>query len=59
MGRMLVKTITESDGVQVSGAIERAGSPALGRDAGVLAGLPAIGVPVLDDPLPLLQKPMA
>ncbi|MGL4810798.1 MAG: 4-hydroxy-tetrahydrodipicolinate reductase [Beijerinckiaceae bacterium] len=56
MGRTLVKAITQTDGMQVSGAIERAGSAALGRDAGVLAGLPAIGVPVLDDPLPLFAK---
>lgn len=56
MGRMLVKTITETDGVTVSGAVERAGSTGLGRDAGVLAGIPALGVPVLDDPLPLFAK---
>ena len=49
MGRMLIRAITETDGVTLAGALERAGSPALGKDAGVLAGLPALGVPVLSD----------
>ena len=49
MGRMLIRAICETDGVTLSGALERAGSPALGKDAGVLAGLPALGVPVLSD----------
>ncbi|KAA5602949.1 4-hydroxy-tetrahydrodipicolinate reductase [Blastochloris sulfoviridis] len=50
MGRALIRAIEEADGVTLAGALERPGSPALGRDAGVLAGLPALGVPVLDDP---------
>jgi 4-hydroxy-tetrahydrodipicolinate reductase len=54
MGRTLVKTIDETPGVTLVGALERAGSAALGQDAGVLAGLPALGVAVTDDPLPLL-----
>ena len=49
MGRMLIRTICETEGVTLVGALERAGSPALGKDAGVLAGLPALGVPVLAD----------
>ncbi len=52
MGRMLIKAITEAEGCTVSAAIERPGSTALGQDAGVLAGLPALGVPVTDDALP-------
>ncbi|MBV8663871.1 MAG: 4-hydroxy-tetrahydrodipicolinate reductase, partial [Hyphomicrobiales bacterium] len=51
MGRMLVKTILETPGVALAGAIERAGSPALGEDAGVLAGVGATGVKIADDPL--------
>lgn len=54
MGRTLVKAIHETAGVTLSGALERAGSPALGQDAGALAGLPALGIAVTDDPLPLL-----
>jgi 4-hydroxy-tetrahydrodipicolinate reductase len=54
MGRTLVKAIHETPGVRLVGALERAGSPVLGEDAGALAGLPALGVAVTDDPLPLL-----
>jgi 4-hydroxy-tetrahydrodipicolinate reductase len=54
MGRTLVKAIHETPGVTLTGALERPGAPALGEDAGVLAGLPALGVPVFNDPLPLL-----
>ncbi|MCA0424130.1 MAG: 4-hydroxy-tetrahydrodipicolinate reductase [Proteobacteria bacterium] len=49
MGRMLIRAIDAADGVVLAGALERPGSPALGKDAGVLAGLPAAGVPVLSD----------
>lgn len=52
MGRMLIKAITEAEGCTVSAAIERPGSAALGQDAGILAGLPALGLSVSDDALP-------
>jgi 4-hydroxy-tetrahydrodipicolinate reductase len=51
MGRVLVATITAEPGVVVAAALEREGSPALGEDAGVLAGIGPIGVKVADDPL--------
>jgi len=51
MGRMLVRTIGEMPGVAVAAALERAGSDALGKDAGVVAGLPPVGVPITDDQL--------
>src|SRR5947209_10203218 len=51
MGRKLVRTITELPGVAVAVALERPGSDALGKDAGVVAGLPPLGVPISDDPL--------
>jgi 4-hydroxy-tetrahydrodipicolinate reductase len=54
MGRTLVKAIHETPGMTLTGALERPGAPALGEDAGVLAGLPALGVAVVNDPLPLL-----
>ncbi|KAB1077519.1 4-hydroxy-tetrahydrodipicolinate reductase [Methylobacterium soli] len=53
MGRMLIRAVAESEGCTLSGAIEREGSPALGQDAGTLAGLQPLGVPVTDDPLPV------
>src|SRR5919199_5824293 len=56
MGRALVQAISEMEGVTLAGALERPGSAQLGQDAGVVAGLPALGVPILDDPLPLLAE---
>jgi 4-hydroxy-tetrahydrodipicolinate reductase len=55
MGRTLIKAISETPGVALVGALERPGAPDLEQDAGVLAGLPALGVPVRDDPLPLMM----
>ncbi len=49
MGRSLIRLICETDGVALAGAIERTGSDALGADAGALAGLTPLGVPVSDD----------
>ncbi|WP_298960146.1 4-hydroxy-tetrahydrodipicolinate reductase [uncultured Methylobacterium sp.] len=51
MGRMLVQAVAAAEGCTLASAIEREGAPALGEDAGVLAGLPPLGVPVTDDPL--------
>ena len=51
MGRMLVRVISETDGVTLSAALEREGSPALGQDAGVLAGVGSLGIPLTDDAL--------
>ena len=51
MGRMLVAAVQATPGVALSAALEREGSPALGQDAGTLAGLGAIGVPVTADAL--------
>lgn len=54
MGRALVRAIHETDGAELSGAFEREGSEALGKDAGELAGVGPLGVKVTDDPLPLV-----
>ncbi len=56
MGRMLVKTIAQTPEVTLSAAIERAGSPDLGQDAGLLAGVGAAGVRISDDPLSALPN---
>jgi len=55
MGRTLIKTISETPGVALVGALERSGAADLDEDAGILAGLPALGVEISDDPLPLLM----
>ena len=44
MGRALTRVIAETPGAILSGALEAPGSELLGKDAGVLAGLPANGV---------------
>ncbi len=56
MGRTLVRLVTESPGVTVAGAIDRAGAAEIGADAGLLAGVGALGVAVTADPLPLFAK---
>ena len=53
MGRTLVRTIAETAGVTLAGAIERAGAAEIGQDSGVLAGLPANGIVVTADALPV------
>ncbi len=55
MGGALVRAIADMDGVELAGAVEREGAPALGQDAGVLAGLQPLGVQVTDDPLPVFS----
>lgn len=47
MGRMLVATARQM-GLRVAAAVEQPGSPFLGQDAGDLAAIGAIGVPVTD-----------
>lgn len=49
MGRMLVRAIAEDDGCRLAGAVERAGSVALGEDAGLLAGAGRLCVAIQDD----------
>ena len=49
MGRVLVRTIAQTKGAVLTGALEAPGSPLLGQDAGVLAGLPANGVALSAD----------
>jgi 4-hydroxy-tetrahydrodipicolinate reductase len=44
MGRALTRVISETPGAMLSGALEAPGSELLGKDAGVLAGLPPNGV---------------
>ncbi|MFC5386730.1 4-hydroxy-tetrahydrodipicolinate reductase [Aquamicrobium segne] len=51
MGLELVRAVHEAQGARVVGAIEREGSPAIGKDIGELAGLGPSGVMVSDDPL--------
>ncbi len=54
MGRTLVRQVAQTPGCVLAGASETAGSEFLGRDAGTLAGIDALGVAITDDPLPLI-----
>ena len=53
MGRALVKAISETSGLALAGATEGEGSPLLGQDSGVLAGLPPNRVVVTSEVRPL------
>lgn len=50
MGAANIRAVTATPGIVVHAAFERPGSPAIGRDAGELAGLGPLGVVVGDDP---------
>ncbi|MBI5017447.1 MAG: 4-hydroxy-tetrahydrodipicolinate reductase [Deltaproteobacteria bacterium] len=49
MGGQILRLASETPGLLVVGALERAGHPAVGRDAGEVAGVGTLGVPVTDD----------
>jgi 4-hydroxy-tetrahydrodipicolinate reductase len=51
MGRALVRAVAENPAATLRAAIEREGAPALGEDSGLLAGLPANGIPITTDAL--------
>lgn len=48
MGRALVQAVCAQEGATLAAAIERPGSSLLGADAGELAGVGVLGVPVVD-----------
>lgn len=56
MGRMLIRAAIETPGCRLAAAVARPGSDILGQDAGVLVGLPPVGVPVTDDALAAFVK---
>lgn len=49
MGRTLIEAISSVRGMQLCAAIEYPGSPAVGTDAGTMAGVGALGVGVTSD----------
>jgi 4-hydroxy-tetrahydrodipicolinate reductase len=56
MGQMLVRAIGPTEGVVLAAALERPGSPAIGQDAGSIAGPGLLGVVIGDDPIAALLK---
>ena len=49
MGQTLIKACLETEGVELAAAIEHKDSPAVGKDAGEVAGLPRCGLTVIAD----------
>ena len=49
MGKRLVALVNELSRLQLAGATEAPGHPALGKDAGDMAGCGSLGVPLTDD----------
>ncbi len=49
MGRTLIRALAEAEDLRLAFALERSGHSDLGRDAGTIAGLPALQVPVSDN----------
>jgi 4-hydroxy-tetrahydrodipicolinate reductase len=49
MGRLIVSIIVNEGAHRLAGAIEAADNPVLGKDAGELAGVGALGVKIVDD----------
>ncbi len=49
MGQTLIKACLETDGVELAAALEHRDSPAVGKDAGEVAGLPRCGLLVSSD----------
>jgi 4-hydroxy-tetrahydrodipicolinate reductase len=56
MGRELVRTVHAMPGCTVAGGTEAAGSPHVGADIGVLAGLEPLGIAVSSDPIDLFTR---
>ncbi|MGD0946090.1 MAG: 4-hydroxy-tetrahydrodipicolinate reductase [Candidatus Binatia bacterium] len=49
MGRTLISLIAQSEAATLAGALEAAGHAALGKDAGDVAGVGHLGVPISED----------
>ena len=56
MGGALIRMIAETEGVVLSGALERAGAESVGKDSGLLAGIGENGTRITDDPESVLPQ---
>ena len=56
MGRAIIGAMHTADGISLIGALERKGHPALGQDAGRLAGKDDLGIPLVSEIAPLLKE---
>ena len=46
MGARIISIIGETPGIELSGALEREGHPAIGKDAGIFSGSGSMGIPI-------------
>ncbi len=56
MGRALLRETAKNPRTDIAGGVERPDDPSIGADVGLLAGLPAAGIMVTADPLPLFAR---
>jgi 4-hydroxy-tetrahydrodipicolinate reductase len=49
MGRALIEAVNEAEDLTIAATIERPGSEVVGQDAGQLAGIGSLGIPVRDE----------
>ena len=49
MGKTLIEAVGQAEGLSLAAALERADSSLIGADAGELAGVGTLGVPVCGD----------
>ena len=56
MGVAIINAIAANDGIKLSGALEREGSPFLGKDAGEVAATGKMGVRITDNPDKAIKK---
>jgi 4-hydroxy-tetrahydrodipicolinate reductase len=56
MGQRIIAAITDSDDTRLAAAVETAGHPQLGQDAGTVAGVGSLDVPINDDLTASVQK---
>lgn len=56
MGGRLIHAVCETQGLELTGAVERAGHPQLGRDAGLIAGVGDLGVMLTEDLDSVMQQ---
>jgi 4-hydroxy-tetrahydrodipicolinate reductase len=55
MGQRLVQLVGENPDLTLTGAVDRPGSPYMGLDAGHIAGVGTLGIPVTDDFAPAAE----
>jgi 4-hydroxy-tetrahydrodipicolinate reductase len=59
MGRALIQTVLATEGATLAAAVEHEGSPLIGQDASVLAGLPPVGLLLGPDPAAIARAAVA